>query len=151
MKKTTPGTWTGLMNVCLAVLLVFLAHPLLASPSEEITKAVSADGATNVKQASPDRFLDAFATVLVGADKNNSAAYVSAAVKLRPDLKDSIVATAKEINSPSVDAPATDNQMSPHHRKCKICCNGHTFTLPCHAARRHLQQHPECTRGPCPP
>jgi hypothetical protein len=151
MNAKTPRTWLGAITVCLSTLLfISLGNPLLASPSEEITKAVSANGATSVKKASPNAFLDAFATVLVGVDEKSSAAYVSAAVKLRPDLQDRIVTTAHEIDSPDVDSGATENHVSQHRRKCKICHNGHTLTLPCKEARKHLEHHPEDTRGPCP-
>jgi hypothetical protein len=152
MKSNAPQTWFAAILVALvAAFFVTLTGWLLASPSEEITKAVSATGAKSVKQANPDQFLNAVASVLVGVDQKRSAPYVTAAVQARPDLKDQIMATAAEVDSGNMDGDAADSHVSQHRRRCTICHQGHTLTLPCKAARMHLEHHPGDTRGPCPP
>jgi hypothetical protein len=152
MKTPAPRTWPWLIAVCLsAALFVSVTHWLFASPSEEITQAVAADG-TNVQKANADQFVDAFSSVLVSADEKHSSSYIEAAVKLRPDLKDRIVAAAKDV----VDVPggdASDNQASGHQRRCKVCCGDHdeddTITLPCNKVPNYLAHHPDCRRGAC--
>lgn len=152
MKSNTPRIWlTALLVSLVALSFVFVTGWLLASPSEEINQAVVASGAKSVKQANPEQFLDAVASVLVGVDQKQSASYVAAAVQARPDLKDQIMATAEEVDSGNTEGDAAKTHVSQHRRKCKICHHGHTLTLPCHAARKHLLHHPRDTRGPCPP
>lgn len=153
MKTKPPRTWLYAIVVSLvAAVFVTVTGWLLASPSEEITSAISANGTRNVKQANANTFLDAFASVLVAVDKKGSTPYIAAAVKLRPDLKVQIAETATDIYSGADDEDAgSDRRVSGHRRRCKICHNGHTLTLPCKAARHHLQHHPGDTRGPCPP
>jgi hypothetical protein len=153
MNPNSSRTWFAAIAVSLAaVLFVSLTGSPVASPSEEITRAVSAGGATNAKQAGADAFLNAFSSVLVRVDQKQAPSYVSAAVKLRPDLADRITAAAANVNSTAIDSGSEiNNHVSQHHHKVQICCHGHTLTLPPAEARRHLQQHPECTQGPCPP
>ena len=148
MKPTAPRTWPWFIAVCLTVALFFsVTRWLIASPAGEITKAVAADG-KNVQQANADEFVNAFSAVIVGVDKKQSSSYVDAAVTMRPDLKDKIVAAAGSIAStPAGDTP--ENNVSHHQRKCKICCHHHTITLPCNQVAKYLQHHPECCRGAC--
>jgi hypothetical protein len=153
MNPTSSRTWFAAIAVSLAaVLFVSLTGSPVASPSEEITRAVSAGGAASVKQADAAAFLNAFSSVLVSVDQKQAPSYVSAAAKLRPDLADRITAAAANVNTTAIDTGSeSDNHVSQHHGQCRICHNGHTLTLPCEAAQHHLEHHPEDTKGPCPP
>ena len=152
MNPTSSRTWFAAIAVSLAaVLFVSLTGSPVASPSEEITRAVSAGDAASVKQADADAFLNAFSSVLVSVDQKRAPSYVSAAVKLRPDLADRITSAAANIDSAAIDSGSeSDNHVSQHHHQCRVCHNGHTLLLPCEAAKHHLQHHPEDTRGNCP-
>jgi hypothetical protein len=153
MNAKSPRTWLYAILVSLAVAeFVSVTNWLPASPSDEISRAVSADGTANIRQANADVFLDAFASIIAAVDQKTSPPYVEAALKLRPDLKDQIADTATEIYAAPEDSESDpDNHVSQHRRRCKICHHGHTLTLPCHAAHNILRHHPEDTRGPCPP
>ena len=82
------------------ILISALAFPLAfsatlrASPDDEIMRAVSADGARKVQQVEPRVYLNAFSSVLARKKEKDVPAYVSAAVKLRPDLADRVVVAA---------------------------------------------------------
>lgn len=82
----------------LLVNLVFLLGAnvgALASPSGEISRAVIVGGATSVKQADAHSFVLAFSSVFVRARKSDDTlAYLSAAVKLRPDFAAQITVAA---------------------------------------------------------
>ena len=148
MKKSTPRIWPLLTAIAVGtVIFLSVTHWLLASPSEEITAAVAADG-TNAQQASPDQFVQAFSAVLAGADQKESSAYVDAAVKLRPDLKDRITATAKDVASSPAGDTSTNNATG-HNKKCFVCCDHVTIKLPCRLVNQYLHTHPECRRGKC--
>ena len=153
MKQNAPRTWLAALVISLAAaLFVTITGWLLASPSEEITKALSSGGIADVKRADANSFLDAFSSVLVGVDKSETASYVAAAQKLRPDLSRQINAAASEVESDSGDVgPDDSDRVSGHRRRCTICHNHHTLILPCKKARRHLEHHPGDTRGPCTP
>ncbi len=153
MKTNSPRTWLGAILVTLAaVAFVTQTGWLVASPSEDIAKAVKASGASSVKQANANQFLDAVASVLVGIDKQQSKVYVAAAVQARPDLRDQIAATAVELSSGGEGADGTDTHVSGHKQRCTICHKGkNTLTLPCKAAQNHLQNHPQDYSGPCIP
>ena len=152
MKSNAPRTWLAAILLGLvAVCFISVTGWLIASPSEEISKAVSASGAASVKQANPNQFLNAVAVVLAGVDQKHSASYVAAAVQVRPDLKDQIMATAADVAGNDTEGDAADAHVSQHRRRCTICHQGHTLHLPCNAARKHLEHHPGDTRGPCPP
>ena len=152
MKTKSPRTWLGAVIVGLALtFFVTVTDWLLASPSEEIAAAVSSSGANSVKDANPQRYLSAVASILARVDQKHAPLYVAAAVQARPDLKDQIMATAAEMSTDEAEGDGSDNHVSRHRRKCTICHNGHiTLTLPCKAAREHLEHHPGDTKGPCP-
>lgn len=63
------------------------------SPADDLTTAVGRAGVT-AATASRDQFLRAVAAVLVSTKPREVVWYVNAAVKLRPDLADGIVAIA---------------------------------------------------------
>jgi hypothetical protein len=159
MKTNAPRTWLAALLVGLiAACFITVTGWLLASPSEEITKAVSASGKANVKQTNSDAFLDAFASVLVTVKKKDAAPYVAAATKMRPDLKDQISETSGEVYDAAKDTDAVDQQrVSRHRRKVPICCHCpnpnscHTLYFPPREARKFLEMHPQCMQGVCPP
>jgi hypothetical protein len=152
MKSKVPRTWLAAILVGLvAVCFISVTGWLLASPSEEITRAVQASGKKEVKQAAADTFLDAFSSVLITVPQKESAPYVAAATKMRPDLKDGIKGTAEDVYGAAKDTDETDRRrVSRHRRKVPICCHGHTIFLPPQQVEHYLEQHPECTRGACP-
>ena len=96
---------TGLGRKVVTVLLSLMVFCALGGTSRasatwpyvEVTHAVEQTGAVNVEAATTDQFLHAFAAVLATKKSRDFAAYVGAAVKLRPDLADKIVATALKI------------------------------------------------------
>ena len=148
MNPTTSRTLFGALAVSLAAGLFIAASSPVASPSEEITRAVSASGAPSVKQADANTFLDAFSSILVSVDRKHAAAYIDAAKKMRPDLNDRIVAAATDIASTDTNTGET-NQVSQHARRCKVCCGDHTKIIYCSNVNQYLRQHPNCVRGAC--
>jgi hypothetical protein len=77
-----------------------VASSVQAQPSDEIRRAVAAAGAPSVSQAPPDTFLHAFSSVVVRA-RGNVAAYVAAAISMRPDLAPQITVAALRAYRPS--------------------------------------------------
>ena len=142
MKTTTPRTWLAAVLFVFATLLfVSSAGWLLASPSEEITKAVAAGGKEDAKQADADTFLDAFSSLLVTVPKKQSAPYVAAATKMRPDLKADIQNEAAVVYGGANDTDEADRRRrSRHRRKVPICCRCHTIYLPREKAEEYLAQ-----------
>ncbi|HEY3662830.1 MAG TPA: hypothetical protein VGL24_06720 [Chthoniobacterales bacterium] len=159
MKIHTPRTWLAAMLLGLSALcFVSVTSWLLASPSEEITKAVAASGKTDAKQADANTFLDALSTVLVTVPKKESAPYVAAATKMRPDLKADIQSEAAAVYDAPNDTDAGDRRRrSRHRRKVPICCqcpnpdSCHTLYFSPREAREFLEKHPNCRIGECPP
>ncbi|HEX7517231.1 MAG TPA: hypothetical protein VF345_08085 [Chthoniobacterales bacterium] len=72
----------------------FFTAPAQASPSDEISRAVAAAGAPSVKQADAATFTQAFSSVVIRKKCKDIAPYVTAAVKLRPDLASEITIAA---------------------------------------------------------
>lgn len=158
MKTNTPRTWFAALLLGLSALcFVSVTGWLLASPSEEISKAVAASGKKEVKQADADTFLDAFSSVLVTIPKKESAPYVAAATQMRPDLKADIQTEASEVYGAANDTDEADRRRrSRHRRKVAICCqcpnpdSCHTLYFSPKEAREFLAKHPNCMRGVCP-
>jgi len=67
---------------------------VLATPADEITRAVWANGVSDVKQATAKQFIRAFSAVLVRVGAKEIPSYVCAAIKLRPDLAPQITEAA---------------------------------------------------------
>jgi len=63
--------------------------------SGDLDRAVTAAGASSIKTATPDQFLQAFNSLLVRTPQRDVPALVSAAVSARPDLSDRIVVAAR--------------------------------------------------------
>ena len=82
-------------NVLLVVLgSVLFSGSSFATPTEDITRAVSVSGVSDVSQAYSKQFLTAFTAVVLRTQPRNLPDYVIAAVNLRPDLSAKIVAAA---------------------------------------------------------
>ena len=87
--------FSGAAIVALAVAAIgSLPTTAQASPASEISKAVMAAGASSVAQASASQFIQGFSAVVVRAKVSNIGAYVTAAIKLRPDLASAITVAA---------------------------------------------------------
>ena len=65
-----------------------------AAPADEISRAVLAAGATSVADANAKTFIQGFSSVIVRPKCDDIARYVTAAVKLRPDLVSAITIAA---------------------------------------------------------
>ena len=158
MKSNTPRTWLAAVLLgCSALLFLSVTGWLLASPAEEINKAVAASGKKDAKQADPDTFLDAVSSVLVTVPKKESAPYIAAATKMRPDLKADIQGEAAGVYGAANDTDQGDHRRrSRHRRKIAICCqcpnpdSCHTLYFSPKEAREFLAKHPNCERGVCP-
>lgn len=72
----------------------FLATSALATPAEEISRAVAVTGVGDVAAAHPKQFLKAFTAVAFRAQPRQLPDYVIAAINLRSDLAPNIVAVA---------------------------------------------------------
>ncbi len=86
-----PKTFLRNLVLCGCVLL---AVPVLANPADEITRAVKANGVSDVSQARPQQFVKAFAAVTVRVEPRDLPAYVAGAINLRADLTPNVVAVA---------------------------------------------------------
>ena len=76
------------------VVAISPSSPLLATPTDEITRAVAVRGLSDPTHAPPKEFITAFTAVVFRAEPAKLPSYVAAAVKLRPDLAPKIVALA---------------------------------------------------------
>ena len=72
----------------------------IAAPADDIQRAVATAGASSVSAAPADVFLHAFSSVVVRA-RGNVAAYVAAAISMRPDLAPQITVAALRAYRPS--------------------------------------------------
>jgi hypothetical protein len=71
-----------------------LAARALGTPSEEITRAIEANGVTDVSQAHPRQIVRAFTALTFRVQARELPDYVIATINLRPDLAPNIVAVA---------------------------------------------------------
>src|SRR5689334_16334478 len=67
---------------------------MFATPADEITRAVTVNGVSDVARARPRRFVKAFAAVTLRVPPRDLPDYVVAAINLRPDLAANVVAVA---------------------------------------------------------
>src|SRR5438552_8832843 len=83
-------------SVCASIfaLAVFTGSPAYASPATEINRAVNVASGTDVKHAASATFLQGFNTVVIKVKQADAPLYVSAAVKMRPDLASQITVAA---------------------------------------------------------
>jgi hypothetical protein len=85
----------GLRSLLAVVCATALLHvPAFALPTDEITRAVTATGASDVSSAGPRQFIKAFTAVALRAPARELPDYVTAAVNLRPAIAPNIVAVA---------------------------------------------------------
>lgn len=81
-------------NVLIACASILLSASAFATPAEEITRAVTVNGAVDVSQARPRQFVKAFTAVALRVPPRELPDYVIAAIHLRPDLASSVVGAA---------------------------------------------------------
>jgi hypothetical protein len=82
-------------NLALALSALLLSGvSVLATPTDEITRAVAANGVSDVSQARPRHFVKAFNAVALRTAPRDLPEYVVAATNLRPDLAPNVVAVA---------------------------------------------------------
>jgi len=82
-----------IIAVVATVVLSIVASSIQAAPADDIQRAVATAGAPSVSAAPADTFLHAFSSVVVRA-RGNAAAYVAAAIAMRPDLAPQITVAA---------------------------------------------------------
>ena len=73
---------------------ILLAVPALGTPNEEITRAIEANGVSDVSQARARQVVKAFSAVTFRVQPRDLPDYVIGAINLRPDLAPNIVAVA---------------------------------------------------------
>jgi hypothetical protein len=66
--------------------VVLLGTSAFAAPADEITQAVTANGAHNVRQSDQATFLQGYRSVLKKTTNEQLPSYLTAAIHLRPDL-----------------------------------------------------------------
>src|SRR5438034_3092814 len=92
-------------SVCASIfalaLALFAGQSAFASPATEINRAVNVAGGADVKHAVPSTFLQGFNAVIIKVKQADAPLYVSAAVKMRPDL-------APQITVATLNARARD-------------------------------------------
>ena len=76
-----------------ATVVLSIVASSIAAPADDIQRAVATAGAPSVSAAPADTFLHAFSSVVVRA-RGNAAAYVAAAIAMRPDLAPQITVAA---------------------------------------------------------
>jgi hypothetical protein len=85
MNKSSFSQWVG-ASIFAFALALFAAQSAFASPTTEITRAVNVAGGADVKHAVPSIFMQGFNAVIIKVKQTERPLYVSAAVKMRPDL-----------------------------------------------------------------
>jgi hypothetical protein len=86
MNKLPQSRRVFALRLLLSAASVLIATSMFSAPADEITRAVTAGGASTVKSADAKTFTRGFSAVLIKQKEDQVAAYVTAAVKLRPDL-----------------------------------------------------------------
>lgn len=74
-----------------------------AAPADEITAAVLASGASSVESATPVQFTRAYSSVLTRVPERKHCEYLTAAIRLRPDLAGRSTAATLRAHRPGVD------------------------------------------------
>ncbi len=93
MNKSSFSQWVGGLIFALALAL-FSGQSASASPATEINRAVNVAGGADVKHAVPSTFMQGFNAVIIKVKQAEAPVYVSAAVKMRPDLASQITVAA---------------------------------------------------------
>jgi hypothetical protein len=77
--------------------VALLATTAFATPREEVIRAVAVNTSSDVSEATQGQFLKAFTAVALRVQSEELSAYLTAAIKLRPDLAPKAVAVAVKI------------------------------------------------------
>jgi hypothetical protein len=86
-------------SIALALLLSASGIPSgVATPVDELTRAVAISGAASATSASARQFFSAYLSILARAKPNEVIWYVNAAVRLRPDLAPNIVVVTLNVH-----------------------------------------------------
>jgi hypothetical protein len=109
MKKSSNFRQSMSASIFAVVLALFTGSSAFASPAAEISRAVNVAGGADVKHAAPAAFLQGFNVVVIRVKRVKQAEtplYVTAAVKMRPDLAPQITVAA--LNAPPLDRRTCD-------------------------------------------
>jgi hypothetical protein len=90
LARGLPGNLALLTFSC----LVLMGASALASPTEEIVRALTVTGTSDVTQVRPHQFVNAFNAVALRIPVRDLPVYVAAALHLRPSLAPNVVAVA---------------------------------------------------------
>jgi hypothetical protein len=93
MNKTSFSQSVGASIFALALAL-FAGQSVSASPTTEINHAINVAGGADAKHATPSIFMQGFNVVIIKVKQADAPLYVSAAVKMRPDLASQITGAA---------------------------------------------------------
>jgi hypothetical protein len=85
INKSGLSQWVG-ASIFAFALALFAAQSAFGSPTTEITRAVTVAGGGHFKHAMPATFMQGFNAVIIKVKQTETPLYVSAAVKMRPDL-----------------------------------------------------------------
>ena len=91
------------------VILAGFISPISAAPSDEISAAVLAGGASSVAGATPAQFTRAYSSVLVRVSAAKLPQYVTAGINLRPDLAGPITAATLRARRPQPGVDSCDS------------------------------------------
>jgi len=106
MKKSSNFRQSMSASIFAVALALFTGSSAFASPAAEISRAVKVAGGADVKHAAPAAFLQGFNVVVVRVKKAETPLYVTAAVKMRPDLAPQITVAA--LNARPLDRHSCD-------------------------------------------
>jgi len=106
MNRSNFSQWVGGLIFALALAL-FSGQSVFASPATEINHAVNVAGGADAKHAVPSTFMQGFNAVIIKVKQADASQYVSAAVKMRPDLAAQITVTA--LNAHARDRQSCDD------------------------------------------
>jgi hypothetical protein len=107
----------------LACATALLQGPAFALPADEITRAVTATGGSDVSSAAPRQFIKAFTAVALRAPARELPAYVSAAVNLRPALAPNVVAVAIKVAVKNGEKTEASASLVDHIIRAAIAAN----------------------------
>ncbi len=94
-RHLSPAAFTAIF------LSIGCATAILATPSDEISRAVSKSGGLTVQKATRAQFVNGFSAVLARAKNKDIPSYVGSAVKLRTEFAPQITVAAINVARPS--------------------------------------------------
>jgi hypothetical protein len=92
--RSRGGAPSHLLSLVVAFSAALLASSSLATPTEDIERAVAVNGVSDISQTRPKQFLKAFTAITIRTQPRELPGYVVAAVNLRRDLSPKITAVA---------------------------------------------------------